>query len=60
MMELSKHIRNAKTELAKVIFPTKGQVKQAYIAVLIVVSVIAAFLALVDLFMSSVVSAILG
>jgi len=59
-MELSKHIRNAKLELSKVIFPTKGQVKQAYIAVMIVVAVIAAFLALVDLFMSSVVSAILG
>ncbi len=59
-MELSKHIRNAKLELSKVIFPTKGQVKQAYIAVIIVVSAVAAFLALVDLLMSSVVSAILG
>jgi len=59
-MELGKHIRNAKLELSKVIFPTKGQVKQAYIAVVIVVSVIAAFLALVDLFMSSVMTAILG
>ena len=59
-MEISKHIRNAKLELSKVIFPTKGQVKQAYIAVVIVVAVIAAFLALVDLFMSSIVSAILG
>ena len=59
-MELSKHIRNAKLELAKVIFPTKVQVKQAYIAVVIVVSVIAAFLALVDLLMSSIMTAILG
>jgi preprotein translocase subunit SecE len=59
-MDLSTQIRNAKLELTKVIFPTKGQVKQAYIAVVIVVSVIAAFLALVDLFMSSVMSAILG
>ena len=59
-MELGKHIRNAKLELSKVIFPTKGQVKQAYIAVVIVVSVVAAFLALVDLFMSSVMTAILG
>jgi len=59
-MELSKHIRNAKLELSKVIFPTKGQVKQAYIAVVIVVTVIASFLALVDLLMSSVMSAILG
>jgi len=59
-MNLNTHIRNAKTELTKVIFPTKGQVKQAYISVIIVVTVIAAFLALVDLLMSSVMSAILG
>jgi len=59
-MELSKHIRNAKLELTKVIFPTKGQVKQAYIAVIIVVAAVAAFLALVDLIMSSVMSTILG
>jgi len=59
-MNLSKHIHNAKLELAKVIFPTKGQVKQAYIAVIIVVSAVAAFLALVDLLMSSIMSAVLG
>lgn len=59
-MNLNTHIRNAKAELTKVIFPTKGQVKQAYIAVIIVVTVIAAFLALVDLLMSSVMSAVLG
>jgi preprotein translocase subunit SecE len=59
-MSLSKHIHNAKLELSKVIFPTKGQVKQAYIAVIIVVSAIAAFLALVDLIMSSIMSVILG
>jgi preprotein translocase subunit SecE len=59
-MDLSKHIHNAKLELSKVIFPTKGQVKQAYIAVVIVVSAVAAFLALVDLLMSSIMSTILG
>ena len=59
-MNLSKHIHNARLELSKVIFPTKGQVKQAYIAVIVVVTVIAAFLALVDLIMSSLVSVILG
>ena len=59
-MNLGTHYKNAKLELTKVIFPTKGQVKQAYIAVMIVVAVVAAFLALVDLFMSSVMSAILG
>lgn len=59
-MKLNSHIQNAKNELSKVIFPTKGQVKQAYIAVIIVVTVIASFLALVDLIMSSIMSAILG
>ena len=59
-MNLNKHIRNAKIELSKVIFPTKGQVKQAYISVIIVVTVIASFLALVDLIMSSIMSAVLG
>ncbi|SFV69418.1 Preprotein translocase subunit SecE (TC 3.A.5.1.1) [hydrothermal vent metagenome] len=59
-MDLSKYIRSAKLELSKVIFPTKGQVKQAYIAVVIVVSAVAAFLALVDLLMSSIMSVILG
>jgi preprotein translocase subunit SecE len=59
-MNLRLQFRNAKAELAKVIFPTKGQVKQAYISVIIVVSVIAAFLALVDLVMSSIMSALLG
>jgi len=60
IMNLGKHVRNARLELEKVIFPTTGQVKQAYISVIIVVSVIAAFLALVDLLMSSVMSSILG
>ncbi|HIP54540.1 MAG TPA: preprotein translocase subunit SecE [Sulfurimonas autotrophica] len=59
-MNLSKVIRDARLELSKVIFPTKGQVKQAYIAVVIVVSAVAAFLALVDLLMSLIMSAILG
>ena len=59
-MDLAKTFQNAKIELSKVIFPTKPQVKQAYISVIVVVSAIAAFLALVDLIMSSVVSAILG
>ena len=59
-MNLSLHIRNARTELTKVIFPTKGQVKQAYISVMIVVTVISLFLALVDLGMSSLMSIVLG
>ena len=42
-MKIAQGIRNAKLELSKVIFPTKGQVKQAYVSVVIVVAVIAAF-----------------
>ena len=59
-MDISTHFKNAKLELSKVIFPTKQQVKQAFISVVIVVSAVAAFLALVDLIMSSIVSSILG
>jgi len=59
-MDISQGIKNARIELTKVIFPTKGQVKQAYISVVIVVAVVTAFLALVDLMMSSIMSAILG
>lgn len=57
---LSSYIKNARLELSKVIFPTKAQVKQAFYAVLLVVTFVSLFLALVDLIMSSSLSAILG
>jgi len=57
---LNNYIHSAKMELAKVIFPTKPQVRQAFIAVLVVVTFIVLFLALVDFIMSSTVSAILN
>ena len=60
MEKLSTFIAHAKSEIHKVIFPTKVQIRQAFIAVLLVVTVISIFLALVDLFMSSIVSAALG
>jgi len=56
MSKVINFIKNSKVELDKVIFPTKVQVKQAFIAVIIVVAVIAAYLALVDLLMSTIVS----
>ena len=56
MGKLTKLFKNAKIELDKVIFPTKVQVRQAFVAVLLVVTVISIFLALVDLLMSTVVS----
>jgi preprotein translocase subunit SecE len=57
---LNSYVRNARIELSKVIFPTKAQVKQAFIAVVVVVAFVSIFLALVDLIMSSSLSAILG
>jgi preprotein translocase subunit SecE len=57
---LNSYVRNARIELSKVIFPTKGQVKQAFFAVVVVVAFVSIFLALVDLIMSSSLSAILG
>jgi preprotein translocase subunit SecE len=60
MKSMTTAFRNAKLELAKVIFPTKSQVRQAFIAVFLVVTFVALFLALVDLIMSSALSAILG
>jgi preprotein translocase subunit SecE len=59
MSKISTYISNSKAELSKVIFPTKQQVKQSFIAVIVVVAFIAAFLAIVDLSMSSILSAIL-
>jgi preprotein translocase subunit SecE len=58
--DLGSYIRNSRAELSKVIFPTKPQVKQAFFAVFIVVTFVSIFLALVDLLMSSTLSAILG
>jgi preprotein translocase subunit SecE len=58
MEKLSKFIAHAREEIHKVIFPTKVQVRQAFIAVLLVVTVISIFLALVDLAMSSIVSTV--
>ncbi len=54
---LFKHVRE---EIQKVIFPTKIQIKQAFIAVFIVVTVISIFLALVDMLMSAIVSTAVG
>jgi preprotein translocase subunit SecE len=59
MSKINSYIRNSRAELSKVIFPTKPQVKQAFIAVLVVVAFVSLFLALVDLVMSSTLSAIL-
>ncbi|MCE3046953.1 preprotein translocase subunit SecE [Helicobacter kayseriensis] len=57
--KITNYYRSAKEELWKVIFPTKQQLKISFIAVVVVVSVITLFLALVDLILSSSMSSIL-
>lgn len=59
MKKLITYYRISKEELSKVIFPTKEQVRNAFISVLIVVIVVSLFLALVDFILGSVVSNIL-
>ncbi len=56
MEKLKKFLKDAKVELDKVIFPTKIQVRQAFVAVILVVTVISIFLAIVDMIMSAIVS----
>ena len=59
MEKLIQYIQDARVELHKVIFPTKEQVKNAYIAVFIVVTIVALFLAIVDGTMSFILSHIM-
>jgi preprotein translocase subunit SecE len=54
------YIKMSKLELAKVIFPLKLQVKNAFLTVGIVVTVVTLFLALVDAVMSFFISSVLG
>jgi preprotein translocase subunit SecE len=56
MEKITKFFKDAKVELDKVIFPTKVQVRQAFVAVVLVVTEISIFLALVDMLMSAIVS----
>ncbi|RDU60548.1 preprotein translocase subunit SecE [Helicobacter marmotae] len=53
------YFRNANEERLKVIFPTKEQIRNASVSVLIVVSVITLFLALVDWILFHSISSIL-
>ncbi|SFV63724.1 Preprotein translocase subunit SecE (TC 3.A.5.1.1) [hydrothermal vent metagenome] len=59
MEKFSTFIAHAREEIHKVIFPTKVQIRQAFLAVILVVTVISIFLALVDFLMSSIVSSVL-
>ncbi|MEO1958069.1 MAG: preprotein translocase subunit SecE, partial [Nautiliaceae bacterium] len=53
------YVKRAKEELDKVIFPTKQEVKQAFISVVVIVSVVTLFLSFVDLIMSGILKAVL-
>ncbi|GAD18257.1 preprotein translocase subunit SecE [Helicobacter fennelliae] len=59
MKKLLNYYRVAKEELIKVVFPTREQIRNALISVVVVVFVIALFLGLVDLILSASVSSIL-
>ncbi len=58
MEKLISYVKHSRAELTKVIFPTKEQVRNAFVSVVIVVTVIAIFLALIDLIMSFALSTI--
>ena len=58
MGKLTTYFSHVKEEIQKVILPTKTQVRQAFFAVFLVVTVISIFLALVDLMMSSIVTSL--
>ena len=57
MEKVKEYYSQSKSELDKVIFPTKEQTRNAYVAVIVVVFVIALFLAVVDAIMSGLISA---
>ncbi len=56
MDKLLSYIKHSRAELTKVIFPTKEQVRNAFVSVVVVVTVVAIFLALIDLIMSFTLS----
>ncbi|MCV3382091.1 preprotein translocase subunit SecE [Campylobacter sp. IFREMER_LSEM_CL2127] len=60
MEKLITYFKLSKAELEKVIWPLKEQVRNAYITVFVVVTVVSLFLALVDLIMSFSLSKIIG
>jgi preprotein translocase subunit SecE len=60
MDKLINYVKMSKLELAKVIFPLKLQIKNAFLTVALVVTVVTLFLALVDAVMSFSISSIIG
>lgn len=60
MSKVTTYFNSVKSELSKVIFPIKEQVRTAYLSVFIVVTVITLFLALIDGLMSVTLSSIIN
>ncbi len=59
MEKLKIYYQQAKSELTKVIFPTKDQIRNAFISVFVVVAVVSLFLAIIDMIMSYTLSTII-
>jgi len=59
MQKLLSYISDSRAELTKVIFPVKEQIRNAFVSVFIVVTVVSLFLALIDAIMSFSLSSIL-
>lgn len=59
MKKIRSYFRSANEERLKVIYPTKEQIRNASVSVLIVVSVVTLFLALVDWILFHSVSSVL-
>ncbi len=60
MSKLRSYYSSVKSELLKVIFPIKEQIRSAYLSVFIVVTVITLFLALIDTVMSLTLSSVIN
>jgi len=59
MEKLKYYYQQSKAELSKVIFPTKEQIRNAFISVFIVVTVVSLFLAVIDALMSFTLSSVI-
>ncbi|MGP1485357.1 MAG: preprotein translocase subunit SecE [Campylobacter sp.] len=59
MEKIINYVRLSRTELGKVIFPLKEQVRNAFITVFAVVAIVSIFLALIDVVMSYSLSSLI-
>ena len=59
MDKIKNYYSSAKSELLKVIFPIKEQIRSAFLSVFVVVTIITLFLALIDGIMSLSLSSII-